>query len=266
VTRIAHLSDLHVLATSTSPWSPWNEIARRRSRNVLRAIAAAKERGATHFVFTGDLTELGTPSQFEALAAVLYAAELDPERVTLVPGNHDAYTSADAWRHAMDGPLRPFRRASATGPGKVVDLGDAVVLPVDVACHQPIGRAAGELSEETAGAIELRVRDLSKWGRPILIALHHSPLPHAWRAWQWIDGLRGHRRLVDLLERFDDTFVLHGHLHYAVEKAVGNDPRPRVFGAAATVDDARDEPRVRLYAPSAGLASTVLEKGKERAA
>ena len=57
MTRIAHLSDLHVLATSTSTWSPWNDIARRRSRKVLRAVAAAKERGATHFVFTGDLTD-----------------------------------------------------------------------------------------------------------------------------------------------------------------------------------------------------------------
>ena len=262
MTRIAHLSDLHVLATSSSSWSPWNEVARRRARKVLRAVAAAKERGATHFVLTGDLTELGTPSQFEALAEVLHAAELDPDCVTLVPGNHDAYTSPDAWRAAMDGPLRPYRRASATEPGKVVDLGDAVLLPIDVACHQPLGRAAGELSTETADAIELRVRDLSQWGRPIVLALHHPPLPHAWRAWQWIDGLRGHRRLVDVLERFDDTFVLHGHLHYLVEKGVGRDPRPRIFGTTATVDDAEGEPRVRLFVPSAGLASTVLEKRK----
>jgi 3',5'-cyclic-AMP phosphodiesterase len=258
VTRIAHLSDLHVLATSSS-WSPWNEVARRRSRKVLRAIAAAKERGATHFVFTGDLTELGTPSQFDALAEVLHAAELDPDCITLLPGNHDAYTSASGWRAALDGPLRSFRRASATEPGKVVDLGDAVLLPVDVACHQPLGRAAGELTDDAAGAIEHRVRDLSKWGRPIVLAMHHPPLPHAWRAWQWVDGLRGHRRVVDLLERFDDTFVLHGHLHYAVEKGLGRDSRPRIFGATATVDDARDQPRVRLYAPSAGLASTVFE-------
>ena len=257
MTRIAHLSDLHVLGSSTS--SLWNRLAERRARKVLRAIAAAKERGATHFVFTGDLTELGTPSQFEALAEVLHAAELDPDRVTLVPGNHDAYTSARGWREAMDGPLRPFRRASADERGKVVDVGDAVLLPIDVACHQPLGRAAGELSPETADAIDLRVRDLSRWGKPIVLALHHPPLPHAWRAWQWVDGLRGHRRIVDLLERFDDTFVLHGHLHYAVEKGVGRDPRPRIFGATATVDDARAAPRVRVYVPSAGLASTVFE-------
>jgi 3',5'-cyclic-AMP phosphodiesterase len=257
VTRIAHLSDLHVLGSSTS--SLWNRLAERRARKVLRAIAAAKERGADHFVFTGDLTELGTASQFEALAAILHAAELDADRVTLVPGNHDAYTFAEGWRAAMDGPLRPYRRASATEPGKVVELGDAVLLPVDVACHQPLGRAAGELSEETARAIELRVRDLSRWGRPIVLALHHPPLPHAWRAWQWVDGLRGHRRLVDVLERFDDTFVLHGHLHYSVEKAVGRDPRPRIFGVTATVDDAHDAPRVRVYAPSAGFASNTLE-------
>jgi hypothetical protein len=48
--------------------------------------------------------------------------------VTLLPGNHDAYTSPDAWRLAMEGPLRPFRRSSATERGKVIDLGDAVLL------------------------------------------------------------------------------------------------------------------------------------------
>lgn len=231
MTRIAHLSDLHVIGASKS--TLWNRLAERRSQKVLRAIAAAKERGATHFVFTGDLTELGTPAQFEALAELLHAAHIDPHRVTLVPGNHDAYTSERAWRAAMDGPLRPFRHASATDAGKVVDLGDAVLLPVDVACHQPLGRAAGELPPDTAGAIEHRVRDLSRWGRPIILALHHPPLPHAWRAWQWVDGLRGHRRLVDLLE-------LRRHVRPA-------------------------RPRVRVYAPSAGLASTVFEK-KWRAA
>lgn len=45
----------------------------------------------------------------------------------------------------------------------------------------------GELPSATADAIDHRVRDLSRWGRPIVLASHHPPLPHAWRAWQWID-------------------------------------------------------------------------------
>jgi len=238
VSRIAHLSDLHVLGTSTS--TLWNKLAQRRARKVLRAITAAKERGATHFVFSGDLTELGTPSQFEALAAILDEAALDDDTVTLLPGNHDAYSTPDAWRNAIAGPLRRWRHASATQPGKVVELDDAVLLPIDAACHQPIGRAAGQLDELTADASESRV------------ALHHPPLPHAWRAWHWVDGLRGRRR-------FDDTFVLHGHLHYSVEKGLGSDPRPRVFGVTATVDDAPDAPRIRIYDPSAGLACVRFE-------
>lgn len=265
--RIAHLSDLHVLA-ARGPRSTTGDALRTRfvsfgrsldaasrARKVLRAVATAKERGATHFVFSGDLTELGTEAQFEALAELLHEAGLDPDSVTLVPGNHDAYSAPDAWRRALAGPLAAFRRASAGEHGKVVDVGAALVLPVDVACHQPVGRAAGELSDAAADVLEQRVRDLSRWGRPIVVALHHPPLPHAWRAWQWVDGLRGHVRLVELLRRFEGVFVLHGHLHYAVEKAVGACPRPRVFGATATVDDAPDAPRVRLYDVDAVLAS-----------
>ena len=78
--------------------SLWNRLSHRRARKVLRAIAAAKERGATHFVLAGDLTDFGTLPQFQVLAAILYEAQLDPDAVTLLPGNHDAYHAPDAWQ------------------------------------------------------------------------------------------------------------------------------------------------------------------------
>jgi len=247
-TQIAHLSDLHVLCTDHTWRTRFVSFGRSldpegRARKVLAAIAAARARGADHFVFTGDLTELGTDAQFEALAEMLLASGVDPERITLLPGNHDAYTTEGAFRRALDGPLAPFRRASSD----VVDLGAAVVLPLDVACHQPIGRAAGELTSADAAALERRLRDLSGGGRRIVVAMHHPPLPHANPAWQWIDGLRNHARLVALLERFEDVMVLHGHLHYPIERRIGRPREPRVFGTTATVEDLDGEPRVALY-------------------
>ena len=198
---------------------------------------------------------MGTREQFETLAEVLYDAGLEPDAVTLLPGNHDAYTHPDAWRRALDGPLAAFRRSAARPADEetcaVVEGKDAVLLPLDVACHQHFTRAAGELSSAAADALERRVLGLAGRGRPVVIVLHHSPLPHTPRAWQWLHGLRGGARILDLLARFPDVHVLHGHLHYEVELAHGSGA-PRIFGAAAVVDDAAGEPRVRLYDASGG--------------
>jgi len=257
--RIAHLSDLHVLAPLRAVREPTAvELRTRlasfgrpldaeaRALKVLAAIGAAKARGADHFVFSGDLTELGTDGQFEALAELLHEARLDPDSVTLVPGNHDAYAAPDSWRRALDGPLAAFRRASADEPGKLVDASGLALLPLDVTFHQPLGRAAGELTADAAGALERRLRECANARLPAAIVMHHSPIPHASRAWQWIDGLQGHGRLNELLRRFGDVCVLHGHLHSASEKALGGS-RPRLFGTTATVEDEPGEPRVRFY-------------------
>ncbi len=72
---------------------------------------------------------------------------------------------------------------------------------------------------------------------------HHHPYAHARGVWQWIDGLRGYARMLALLARHANTFVMHGHLHKAIDKVIGQVGHSRVFGASAIVDDAR----VRLY-------------------
>jgi 3',5'-cyclic AMP phosphodiesterase CpdA len=105
---------------------------RARVRRLERALSAAVRAGADHLVVSGDLTEVGAPAQFEALATVLHDSGIKPENVTLVPGNHDAYTSREAWQRALEGPLRAYRGAAADRDGKVVDRGDVVFLPVDV--------------------------------------------------------------------------------------------------------------------------------------
>lgn len=256
--RIAHLSDVHILAPRGTRDTAAIELTTRfvsfgrsldpepRIRNLVASLRAARAAGATHYVLSGDLTEVGTPAQFEAFAEALHHAEVPRDRVVLVPGNHDAYTRADAWSRALEGPLAPFRALAADQHGKVIDHDSVVFLPLDVACHQKITRSAGELSHEAADALERRLCDLSGRGRAIVIVLHHHPFEHASRAWQWVDGLRGSARLMKVVERLDDVHVLHGHLHRSVNRMVA-DGRVRIFGTTATVEDRKDAPIVRLY-------------------
>lgn len=266
--RIAHLSDVHMLHRDPRRSSARYRLATRmvgvgrsldpapRARNLARALAAARAAGADHVVVSGDLTELGDDAEFEHLAEVLHDAGLPGDSVTLVPGNHDAYTDPTSWRRALAGPLRAFAAASAGDPAKVVERGDLALFPIDSSRFQSIARSGGEFSVEAARAIERRLRDPALRHQSIVVVLHHPPFAQS-RAplWQWIDGLRGRAHIVDLLRRHPRLQVLHGHLHRVVDRivALGRDARARgaaatarIFGAPAIVEDDRSA-RVRLY-------------------
>jgi 3',5'-cyclic-AMP phosphodiesterase len=256
IRRVAHLSDIHMLearpATGTHNLSvKFVSLGRSldgkgRARKLRRALAAAERSGADHFVISGDLTEVGTPEQYEAFAEELHDSAIHPERFTLVPGNHDAYTTGDAWKRALEGPLRAFASGAADRPGRVVDRGDMVILPIDVSCHQSITRSAAELTPENADALERRLADPGFNHKAMIVVQHHQPFGHARSAWQWLDGLRGHARLMDLLVRYRTVSLLHGHMHKVLDRLVGIG-KSRIFCAPAIVEDAEDEPRVRLY-------------------
>jgi len=257
VRRIAHLSDMHLLESGPVA-SIMEGLAirivsvgravdpRGRARKLERALQAAIRTGADHLVISGDLTEVGAPAQFAAFAQVLSDSGIVPENVTLVPGNHDAYTSGEAWRRALDGPLRAYRGSSADREGKVVDRGDVVFLPIDVSCVQAITRSAGELRPDVATLLESRFADPALAKKALVVVQHHPPFAHARSTWQWIDGLRGSARLMGALARHSHVQVLHGHLHKAVDRLIGLG-KSRVLGAPATVDDEEGSPRVRLY-------------------
>lgn len=280
--RIAHLSDTHALE-HRPPSSGGSALrirylgggrpidARARARKLGRALLAAQCGGATHFVISGDLTECGTPGQFEAFADTLAESGISPERITLVPGNHDAYDAKDAWARALAGPLRPYGKTSAGVAGAVVDLGEVVLLPVSTARHQAITRSSGEIDPSAAEALERRLSDPGILRRTVAFVQHHPPYAHARKVVQWIDGLIGHARLMTMLDRHPHVQVLHGHLHRLVDRLVwGGDrggaipglavraERHRVLGAPAVVEDPDGAPRVRLYEPRWGLLEEVV--------
>ena len=234
-----------------------------RVKKLVRSLDSAQKGGAEHYVISGDLTESGTSAQFEQFAEALHDTKIAPERITLVPGNHDAYAAGDAWDKAIQGPLRAFASSSAGGhgtAGKVVERGELCFLPLDVSLHQPITRSAGFLTAEAAALLWRRMKDTALSRRALVIVQHHPPFAHALGPWQWVDGLRGTERLMDLLVSFPHVQVLHGHLHHVVDRVAAAGTRARIFGAPAVVDDAENTPRVRMYdlrdgaLESAGLA------------
>jgi 3',5'-cyclic AMP phosphodiesterase CpdA len=264
ISRIAHISDVHLLAPRPQGGPGGHDLrvrflsfgraldAAARRKKLLRSLRTAMRSGADHVVVSGDLTESGTEAQFEALAEVLDEAAIEPERLTLVPGNHDAYTAPDAWARALDGPLRRWALSSAREPGAILERGGLAILPVDCTFHQPITRSAGLVTDDALDRLEARLADPATSRRTTLLVQHHPPYAHGSRAWQWIDGLCGAARLTTILARFPEVHLMHGHLHRAVDRAVTG-LRTRIFGAPALVEDHDDAPRVRLYEVRHGL-------------
>jgi len=256
-TRIAHLSDVHMLDArpkrDRSGYSmghrflslgrPLDALGRRSK--LTRALSSARRVGADHLVISGDLTEIGSPGEFECLAETLHDSGMAPGCVTLVPGNHDLYTSSDAWSRALAGPLAAYRATSAGEAGRIVECAGVRLLPLDVARYQPVTRSAGWIDDRTLDIVQRRGADAALSDRPLVVVQHHPPFVRTTQAWQWVDGLLGAARLMAILEAFHHLFVLHGHLHAAVNRVLGCGVA-RVLGATAIVDD-RDAPRVRLY-------------------
>jgi len=260
---IAHLSDVHMLDPKTRRSSARYRLAtklvslgravdpRLRARKLARALGVAKSSGADHVVISGDLTELGDDTEFEHFAEILEAAGLDEDSVTLVPGNHDAYTSKDGWKKAMEGPLRRYASASVAQPGKVVERGDVALMPIDTSCFQSVVKAGGEFTPEVARVVESRLMDPALRNKAMVLVLHHAPFVHTKAPLhRFVDGLRGCAHVVDLLMRHPRLQVLHGHLHHVVDRVM-NGTATRIFGAPAVCDDADADgdvrPRVRLY-------------------
>lgn len=166
MTRIAHVSDLHLLEDD---WQQRTGEARYRlsflcagvsldaadrRRRALSTLRRSRRLGVDHVLITGDLTEDGLPAQYEVLADLLQQSGLAPEEVTLVPGNHDAYSAPDAWHNALKGPLAAYRETSGEGARTVV--GEAVVQPISTVVEaQHFTRAAGLLKRD---ALERVVR------------------------------------------------------------------------------------------------------------
>lgn len=262
MTKIAHLSDLHLLEEGH---------ARRRGRDRLRLSlltlgrqlddadrearvvrALRQARGlAEHLVISGDLTEDGIDEQIERLASVLRESAWRPHEVTLVPGNHDAYTDGTAWSRALAGPLAEWAPTSA--PGGVVVTRDAVIVAVSTAMAQSVGRAAGRVGEPQLARIRRIAESRVHAGRAVVLVQHHGPegwgLPR-----RMVDGLLDEGAVRAVMNAQRRVHVLCGHTHRATDRALHAAGPARIFTAPSVVSHPSP---VRLYDVADGRVTPV---------
>jgi 3',5'-cyclic AMP phosphodiesterase CpdA len=250
--RIAHLSDLHLLEPAIAVRRGQARLrveylslrrpldAEGRRSRALRALAAAQAVGFDHLVVTGDITEDGSMEQFEVMAEVLTESGIPAERVTVLPGNHDAYGAADGWDRAMAGPLAPWAHAD----DGIVALDDCFIVPVSTAVHQSVLRSSGREEDDGLARVAALARDTQ---RPVVLAQHHPPFAVTG---QWVHGLLNHATVTGLLTAHDNVSVLHGHIHRRRERGLVVGGPLRIFSPTAVTDD---EAPLRIYQTEDGL-------------
>jgi Icc protein len=260
MTLLAHLSDLHLLEREhhqrrgparrrlayLSAGAPLD--AERRIRQSVFALQSALHCGADHILLTGDLTEDGDPAQFEVLAEVLCRSGVDPECVTLVPGNHDAYSARGAFAQALEGPLRAYRRTSS--PGSCTQLAAAVIAPLSTVVEgQWFTRSGGQIGSDAALAIRRLASRPDLRGRAIVVAQHHPASHRALLPFQWRGGVQNAGAMRDLVLERTRVHVLHGHVHRAQTRRFCGRAHAQIFAAAAV----RDGAAPRLYRAEGGV-------------
>ena len=163
-----------------------------------------------HIAVTGDLVNLALEAEFAPAKAWLESVG-PPERVTVVPGNHDAYVRATAGRFAdewesylagddaaADGAIFPALRRR--GPLALIGVSSGVPTP-------PL-MATGWLGKDQMDALERLLATLSSEPAFRILLIHH-PLRSKARAKRLTDA----PELLSLLKQHGVELVLHGHDH-----------------------------------------------------
>jgi 3',5'-cyclic AMP phosphodiesterase CpdA len=271
-TTIAHLTDVHlgpVAGFRPRYWNPKrgigyiNWVRKRRydhRREVLdRIVADMAEQRPDHIAVTGDLANIGLPQEHIGALAWLKCLGA-PERVTVVPGNHDIYSrlgrdpGTRRWEAYMtsDAAGHAFAGSNADEPPFVRVIGSVALIGVNSAVPTPPMVAWGKVGSAQLARLAGILERLQGRGLFRLVLIHHPPLPGQ------ADAARGLRDAADLravLRHGAPELVIHGHNHrnmfawlVGASDAEGAGGRTAVIGApSASLGRARHGEALARY-------------------
>jgi len=168
---------------------------------------------AEHYAVTGDLTHVGLPEECQAAAKWLDQLG-PPERVSLVPGNHDRYVGAD-WASTVGLWHRHMDSDEASGDGarlfpSLRQRGPVSFLGLSSACATPPLMATGRLGTAQRMRLAELLSQAARREQFRVVLIHHPPLPGAYK---WRKRLTDARAAAADLRRYGAELVLHGHTH-----------------------------------------------------
>ena len=220
---LAHLSDPHLPPLPTPRLAElagkrvlgylnWTRNRRKfYRREVLDALVSdLRAQAPDHVAMTGDVVNLAIEAEFAPALSWLKGVG-PPDRVTAIPGNHDAYVRATQHRFAevfsdyLRGDDAP--NAGATFPF-LRRRGPLALIGLTSAVPTALFMATGRLGRAQIDALERILIELSS-EQIFRVLLVHHPL--------WSDSrpkrLTDSSKLLTLLKRYGVELILHGHDH-----------------------------------------------------
>lgn len=219
---LAHLSDPHLgplpaprpgelLSKRGLGYINWLRKRRAIHRpEILAALVAdLKSHAPGHVAVTGDLVNLSLSSEFGPARAFLEGLG-NPDDVSLVPGNHDAYVRSAIgfalrdWNEYMRGDAgETFPFVRRRGPLALIGLSTSLpTLPL---------AATGRLHGEQLARLPDVLESLAREGAFRVVLIHHPPVAGA----NYFRRLTDAAALRDMLHKHGAELVLHGHHHEA---------------------------------------------------
>ena len=219
---------------------------------------------------TGDLVNIAAKAEFEMAAHWLKSLG-PPQKVAVVPGNHDAYVpGALAMAEAQWGSyMRGATLDDATGFPFVRLAGEVALIACNSAVPRPLFFASGRFEAEQGRRLAEWLRKLGERRLFRAVLIHHPPVGReAGNPWR---GLAGARHFREAIAEAGAELVLHGHMHRThVETLPGPGRDVPVLGVASASSDwaSGGEPaRYNLFEIErlgAGFACTFSEYGYQR--
>lgn len=242
--RIAHLSDLHLLSLEGAvPFRLFNKrltgylnlrFHRKSVHKAFAVHAAAREirrLGIDHVAITGDLSNLALEGEFELVRRFLdEELGLPPDRVSLIPGNHDAYTAgahrsrrfATTFARYLQSDLPELTPAGEVFP--YVHLrGPTALIGLSTALPRPPMVASGTLGRDQLAALTRILAHPDVRARTPVILQHHPIHNPKGRTKTALEGLTDADEEAHVVRHVRRGLLLHGHLHRRIHRTLATE-------------------------------------------
>ncbi|MDF1663464.1 MAG: metallophosphoesterase [Planctomycetota bacterium] len=258
--KIAHFSDVHF--TRKPGEFPLRDLMSKRGmgwlnltvrRRYKRFVAVAQVVGAflrdlqvvkpDLILFTGDLTAVAYPQEFEAAAEAFLDLRKRTD-VLGVPGNHDVYVRkangeqlfADLFGNWLRSDCPDHSGENFPLPA-VRLLGDEVaVVAVPSARPCKLADSSGFIGEERLKAVEKTLKEPDIAGRRVILALHYGFFLENGKPDKKSHGLRDADELLEVAKNNGVDLIVHGHIHERFVHQVGEITPVAIANAGSLTD------------------------------
>ena len=231
---LVHFSDLHIACIKQIKchdlinkrflgYLRWRLYRGAKHQNTLLDILKKdiQKRKPNHIAITGDLTHLSLPVEFKKARQWLQLLGT-PARVTVVPGNHDAYVRTDwqqsfaCWLDYMISDNQYRQSVSISGFDNLFPTlrvrGRIALIGICTAHPSAPHLATGSIGNSQLEKLEPILKQTADRNLFRIMLVHHPP----------ISGIVNRRKrltdassLYSLLVRYGTELILHGHSHEA---------------------------------------------------